>query len=334
MHTMASFTHEQVLHCKDSKTMDAISNRKAGRWGIVLAGGDGTRLLPLTRRIAGDDRPKQFCPLLGGKTLLEQTLQRVTLSLAPERTLIVATRSHERFFPPFLNDMPAPQLVVQPQNQGTASAILYSLLRLAAMAPQDAVAIFPSDHYVADDAAFMSHVNAAFKAVPAHPNMVMLLGISPEHPEVQYGWIQPGCPFHIQGSCVLHRVRQFWEKPSRVLAEKLMHAGCLWNSFVMVARAQTLLHLIRRGASTLYNAFRGVRPVVGTPAEAQALRALYHHLPATNFSHQVLATQPARLAVLPVRGVEWSDLGEPSRVFASLARMGVSEPWGEPALVR
>jgi len=138
---------------------------REGRWGIILAGGDGTRLRPLTRRIAGDDRPKQFCSIVGGETLLDQTGRRAALAIAPERTLAVFTQSHERFYRPLLAALPASRAIVQPENRGTAPAIFYALLRLAAVAPDAPVAIFPSDHYVSDGAVFMAHVAAAFDAV-------------------------------------------------------------------------------------------------------------------------------------------------------------------------
>ena len=100
------------------------------RWAVVLAGGDGQRLLSLTRIIAGDDRPKQFCALVDGQTLLHQTLLR-TARLAPlRRTLLVLTRTHERFYSQQLSRVHGSRFVIQPDNRGTAPAILYSLMRL------------------------------------------------------------------------------------------------------------------------------------------------------------------------------------------------------------
>src|SRR5262245_41622932 len=102
---------------------------------IVLAGGDGTRLRSFTRGLVGDDRPKQFCPVIGAETLLDQTRHRLRMLVAPQCTLIVVTRPHERYYAPALRGLPASLVVVQPENRGTAPAILYALLRRAALAP-------------------------------------------------------------------------------------------------------------------------------------------------------------------------------------------------------
>jgi mannose-1-phosphate guanylyltransferase len=112
-------------------------------WAVILAGGDGTRLKSLTRHIAGDERPKQFCSVLGRGTLLEETQDRAALEVTPERTLYVINRAHERFYRPVLKNQPTDNLVVQPGNRGTAPAILYSLLRIAARDPRAARRLFP-----------------------------------------------------------------------------------------------------------------------------------------------------------------------------------------------
>jgi len=121
------------------------------RWGVILAGGEGKRLLPLTRRITGDDRPKQSCPIIGGKTLLDQTRSRVSRMVLAQQTLLIVTESHERFYARQASVSHPSLLLVQPQNRGTAPAIVYSLLRLRELDPNAVVGFFPSDHYFVDD---------------------------------------------------------------------------------------------------------------------------------------------------------------------------------------
>ena len=295
-------------------------------WAVILAGGDGTRLRSLTRRITGDERPKQFCPLIGQNTLLEETQKRVALELAKERTVVVVNRAHERYYSKRSGNALS-NLVEQPRNIGTAPAILYSALKIASMDPQAVVAFFPSDHYVSDDARLMAHVRKAFEAAHRRRDLLILLGIEPESPETEYGWIEPGKS--IRGHRQLHRVRRFWEKPSSELAAVLQLRGCLWNSFVMVASARALLDTIATATPVLYEAFAFAMPLFGTEDESTMMQELYALLGDINFSDRVLAAAPEKLAVLKVSGIKWNDLGEPRRVLASVQTAGVRPRWVE-----
>jgi mannose-1-phosphate guanylyltransferase len=299
-------------------------NDGSQRWALILAGGEGVRLRSLTRAIAGDERPKQFCAVLGRETMLERTRRRSALAVDPARTLLVLTEHHQRFYRPLTAGVARHCLLVQPDDRGTTAAILYGLLRIGAMAPSGAVAILPSDHFVGDDAAFMRHVDTAFEAVRARPDLVVLLGIEPESPETEYGWIEPAGPVPRTD---LLRVRGFCEKPAPAVAQSLLERRCLWNSFVIVAGVPALLALIRRTTPALLARFVAAGPLLGTPDEPSAVRRVYADLRPSGFSADVLAARPANLAVLPVRGVAWSDWGHPARVMATLAGLGVRPHW-------
>jgi mannose-1-phosphate guanylyltransferase len=300
---------------------DAINMRD--RWAIILAGGDGTRLQSMTRAITGDNRPKQFVPVIGGSTLLDQTRRRVARSVTPEHTFIVVTQKHRRFYRSTAREISPQLLLEQPNNKGTAPAILYALLRVAAKSPKAVVALFPSDHFFADDDEFMAHVDVAFDAVRAQPQTVTLLGITPTSPEREYGWIEPQPSVLGSAARSITRVRRFWEKPSATVAASLMEGGCLWNSFVMVGRVDALLRMTRAALPELYAHFVAITPTFETMREHQALAELYSNIGDSNFSHEVLTARPQDLAVLRVRDVGWSDLGEPARVLATLAHIGV-----------
>lgn len=293
------------------------------RWAVILAGGDGTRLQSMTRAITGDNRPKQFVPVIGGTSLLDQTRRRVARSVMPDQTLIVVTQKHRRFYGSLAHEISPELLLQQPNNKGTAPAILYALLRVAKKSPQAVVALFPSDHFFADDEEFMSHIDIAFDATQAHPEIITLLGITPASPEKEYGWIEP--QRSVLGSAVrsITRVRRFWEKPSAAMATSLMERGCLWNSFVMVGRVDVWLQMTRAALPELHGAFNALNPTFETEAELNAVSELYSKIEDTNFSHEVLAARPQDLAVMRVGDVGWSDLGEPSRVLATLAHLGV-----------
>lgn len=292
------------------------------RWAIILAGGDGTRLQSMTRTITGDNRPKQFVPIIGGKTLLNQTRRRVALSFELNRTMVVVTQKHHRFYEPLANETSKGLLLEQPLNKGTAPAILYALLRVATRSPKAVVALFPSDHYFVDDAAFMSHVDVALDAVEVQPETVTLLGITATSPETEYGWIEPHSSILANAQKSITRVSRFWEKPSANLATSLMERGCLWNSFVMVGRVDALLKMTRAAMPDMYEAFAAITSTFETAAERKALTDLYSQIQDSNFSHDVLAARPADLMVMRVGDVGWSDLGEPNRVLSALARTG------------
>ena len=311
----------------DYATLRTCVSSERNEWAVILAGGDGTRLKSLTRKIAGDERPKQFCSVLGKRTLLEETRSRVALEIAAERTLYVVNRLHEPYYEPIIGNEPARDLVVQPSNRGTAPAILYSLMRIAAVDPEAVVAFFPSDHYISDDKKFMSHIRTALNTAGQRRDLVILLGLDPETPEVEYGWIEPAEPIQCQSR--IYRVRRFWEKPNQFLAQVLQLRGCLWNSFVMVASIQALLGIIESAIPQLYDSFAGLSPLFSTPEEATLIERLYARLVEVNFSHQVLGLRPERLAVLKVIDVKWNDLGEPKRVMASLKVAGIRPNWAD-----
>jgi len=298
------------------------ANLRFNHWAVILAGGEGTRLRSMTRTIAGDDRPKQFCPLVDERTLLEQTRQRVLMSIASNRTLIVVTKSHESFYEQLTDTNPGDLLLQQPANRGTGAAILYALFRIAARSPNATVAFFPSDHYFSNDEAFMSNVDLAFDAARRNPETVVLLGITPTGPEVEYGWIEPQASILGSMPRSITRVRRFWEKPTAAVARDLMERGCLWNSFVMVGRVDALLKMTQQASPEAYNLFAAISPTFGTISEKAAVHQIYAKLPEVNFSHEVLARRPNDLAVMRVGDVEWSDLGEPTRVLSTLARVG------------
>jgi mannose-1-phosphate guanylyltransferase len=286
------------------------TNPQADRWAVILAGGDGTRLLPLTRRITGDETPKQFCALTGRETLLEETRRRVR-DVVPERnSLILVTQTHQRYFRHQIDTVPPENLLIQPFNRGTAPAIAYALMHMKDTAPRAIVSFFPSDHHFRNSQAFAAYADQAYEHAEACCEKVVLLGIAAETAEEAYGWIEPGGRLRRGAGGDLFEVRRFREKPSKEAAVRLMAAGCLWNSFVMVGRVSAFLKLMRLALPRLLAAFE-------TPPRID-IAEVYGRIDPANFSHDVLSISPSRLAVLPVEHAGWTDLGEPERVINAL----------------
>jgi mannose-1-phosphate guanylyltransferase len=309
-----------------------VNTTRHDTWSLILAGGDGTRLAPLTHRLTGETRPKQFCALLDGDTLLDRTRRRADLLSRWDRQVVVVTRCHERFYRPLASELAPGRLVVQPANRGTGPGLLYPLLRIAELGGDVPVAVFPSDHFVDDDAAFAAAVSAAVDATLARPDLVVLLGIEATAPETEYGWIEfDERPLPLPGEPVFP-VLGFREKPGRELAQALLAAGCLWNSFVMVGRPRAFLDLVRAGASGLLHAFRPIARALGTPRESEVVARVYASLPAVDFSRRILGAARG-LGVVRLKGVHWSDLGTAERLAATLARAGARPAWLDaPAL--
>ncbi|MGQ0543617.1 MAG: sugar phosphate nucleotidyltransferase [Blastocatellia bacterium] len=300
---------------------------KSDRMAVILAGGDGSRLKSLTQAIAGDERPKQFCHILDGSTLLDKTRERVAIKIKPDNTFFSLTQKHEGFYKQPLWDVPANQLIVQPENKGTAPAILYSLMQIAKTAPNASVAFFPSDHYFSNDESFMEQAEIAFKAAALNPTAVVLLGVEPEKPETAYGWIEPSKSLFGGLSRSVSRVERFWEKPSSSAAKKLMAAGCLWNSFVMIGRVDAFLEMFRKHLPDLFRMFEVTKDSFGTAAESAAIRSIYSWIEETNFSSEVLEKATRHLMVMRVGEVGWCDWGEPHRVLGTLANLGIQTEW-------
>jgi mannose-1-phosphate guanylyltransferase len=296
-------------------------------WGVVLAGGEGVRLKALAQRICGDGRPKQYVPVLGDRTLLRQTLDRVALGIPSVRTAVVTLRSHTAYFAERWAGPEPPHVLIQPADRGTAAGILLPLRWIGRRDPAATVAVFPSDHFVSEPAMFMVHIAQIASWVDAHPDRLVLLGAHATSPEVEYGWIEPGRPLDSTDDRRIWEVRRFWEKPSEENARLCLEAGCLWNTFVLVGKVATFLRVGREAVPEVDERLERAEPFLGTDEEAWALHQAYTLMPKANFSRAILEPCPARLAVAAIPRIVWSDLGTPRRVFEILGSVQDRPAW-------
>jgi mannose-1-phosphate guanylyltransferase len=298
-------------------------------WALLLAGGEGRRLRSLTRQISGDARPKQFCPLFDGETLLDRTRHRADLLSRMDHQVVVVSREHAAYYAPLAGELAPDRLVVQPLNAGTGPGVLYPLLRIRHLAGNVPVTVYPSDHYISDEGAFVGSVASAVEVVRQRTDVVVLMGVEATVPETEYGWIETHeNPLPLPGEPAFP-IRRFWEKPSARLAKRLFEHGALWNSFVMVGWVDAFLALAARTAPPLLRALERLGRVIGTEHEPRVAEQVYRSLAARpiGFSERILTPAADRLVTVRVKGVEWSDWGHPERLVATMRRTGWRPAW-------
>jgi mannose-1-phosphate guanylyltransferase len=304
--------------------------RRTDFWAVVLAGGEGVRLRSLVRSVLGDERPKQYVPIFGGRTLLGQTLDRVGIGFAVDRTIVVTMEQHAAYTAEELTGCPHPLVFAQPADRGTAAAILAPTSEVARRDPAATVAVFPSDHYIPNGHAFIGYVAEVGTWIDAHPDRIVLLGAQATEPEVEYGWIEPGEKLGDVTTGPIRAVRQFWEKPSLARAERCLRAGHLWNTSVVIGKAEALLKAGRRGTPEIIDALgEAAAPSAEIGDHARALQHAYERMPKANFSRSVLEACPDSLAVARLPKLAWTDLGSPRRVIEVMDRLGIRPPWAD-----
>jgi len=241
--------------------------------------------------------------------------------------VFVLTKKHESFYSKELGMVPAHQKVIQPMNRGTLPAILWSLLRVSRLDKQAVVTFFPSDPHFADERKFMATVEWAFSYAEVHTESVILLGASPERAETEYGWIEPESSTGHEIGGRIDRVKRFWEKPARLIAQQLLADGCLWNTFVLVGTVGAFLGMTRRTSSAIFQTLGSTLADCGPDAEEKQMQHIYDRLTPTDFSKQVLSVSTEGLAVANCGEVGWSDLGDPRRLVTALRESGIENPW-------
>jgi len=286
------------------------------------------RLRGLTRHLYGEDRPKQYAVLTGLKSLLRQTLDRVSLLIPPERTIVVTMAGQGSYMSAELrHESPMPHVLEQPKDRGTAAAVLLAAHRIMAQDPQAILIVLPSDHFVADDEVFMEHVAEIVESLERFPERIVLLGAEPSEPETDYGWIELGEPLPRSGRRPMHRVLSFREKPTQLRADELFRSGALWNTFVFAGRASTLVDAGRTCLPSLHERLARLDDFVGTEHERWATGQAYELAERASFSRSVLERCSDKLAVMRLSEVSWCDLGTPERVVKTLDELGIRPEW-------
>jgi mannose-1-phosphate guanylyltransferase len=293
-------------------------------WGIVLAGGEGKRLQEFIRKRYGTERPKQYSAIIGKRTMLRHTLDRVERIIPPKQLQIVVARKHRKYLPEVLKEREKKAVLFTPENRESAASIYLALSHIYVRDPEAAIAIFPSDHFIGEEERFLQYVELAISFSEEHPDYVVLLGIKPTEAIPDYGWIEPSKNFlHHKGNR-FYRVVSFNEKPDIESAQQYLNKGWLWNSLVLAAKCETLVKMYRQHLESIYNAFKKANTTYGTDSEESFIAKAFADIPSKNFSKSLLEEIPDSLFVLRVEGILWSDWGTKEQVLKDLDSLGIS----------
>ncbi|HET9987794.1 MAG TPA: sugar phosphate nucleotidyltransferase [Kofleriaceae bacterium] len=284
-------------------------------WTIALAGGEGNRLADYVQHRFGQRMPKQFCKLLGQRSMLEHTLDRMNQHTPASRTLTIIGPDHQRWATPQLQGR-CDHVFRQPSSRETGTALYVALAMLQRWSPGAIVTVTPTDHYVAPASRYVAEVARARAFAGQARDKVVLIGARPNEADSELGYVSPGASTE-RG---VHQVAAFVEKPNAQRASELVAGGALWNTMVCCGSVQAFWELGRAGAPQLIELLEYLVPLIETDDEDAALTAVYSLAPVVGFSREILERSPERLLALALDGVEWNDWGRADRIEATLSR--------------
>ena len=268
----------------------------------------------LTTNAPGVSIPKQFCSLRGGSSLLEDASRRARSIASDQRICVAVTAQHQGWWRKPLSRLPVKNVVVQPNNCGTASGILLQLLQIVDSDPNATIALLPSDHNVDNEYILACALRKAIGALNLRPTHSLFLGIHLERADPELGYIVPGTLADDGTAAVL----KFVEKPAVDAEQELLSHGALWNAFMIVSRAAILLKLFENNSPDLVSRMR--QAFYTNPFQCMndggTIDVPYRTLPPLDFSRDILFSQESHLRVLRIPPCGWSDLGTPARVLA------------------
>lgn len=279
-------------------------------YALIMAGGSGTRLWPLSR----DNRPKQALKLIGDRTMMQHAVERISPLFPPERIFVVTRAQYVSILSEQVPEVPAENFIVEPEGRGTAPAIGLGAIHLRRLDPGAIMTVLTADHFITEAARFQQVLAAGSEA--ASQGHLVTLGIRPSSPSTGFGYIHQGNGLGEIGGFPLFRVERFTEKPDEKTARRMLDSGDYsWNSGMFIWEVERILGEFQRQMPDFYARLVEIEAALGTE-EYQA--ALAHHWPrvAKQTIDYGIMEGAGDVVVFPVE-IGWADIGS----WASLVEL-------------
>ena len=271
---------------------------------LILAGGKGTRLWPLSREY----RPKQFQKLFGKKTMLQETVGRV-LAFASFKDIFVATnRQYVEEVKKELPGLPGKNIISEPAHRERVAAFLLFFCHLGKKDLKEPVVILPSDHLIKEKEKFCKAVTAGVKAVKNNPDYLLLFGEKPTFPDIGLGYIRKGKLLEKRNCFEISQVDFFKEKPNLKRANEFLKTGeYLWNAGIFVFIPELIEGLVKEFVPDNYRRYQKIRKYFGKKDFKKVLEKEYLGMDSVSFDYSIIENYKKNV-VLPV-SLGWSDIG-------------------------
>ncbi|MFQ5590928.1 MAG: mannose-1-phosphate guanylyltransferase [Phycisphaerae bacterium] len=270
------------------------------RRAVIMAGGAGVRLWPLSRK----NRPKQLLRLFSGASLLRQSFERVAAMLDPEQIYVITNHVHLPMVAQELPEVPAANLIGEPIGRDTANAVGLSAAVLAQCDPDAIIGMFTADHIITPMDRFCAAVNQAYETAERLPDALVTMGIRPTRPDTNYGYVRRGERI----SEGLFKVEKFTEKPNMASAMKYLGSGeYYWNSGMFAWRASAILQQIEKQLPPSYACIREIADAWNREERHQKLESLYPNLLKISIDFGVMERAENMLVV--EMDCHWVDVG-------------------------
>ena len=277
------------------------------KYGVIMAGGGGTRFWPLSRK----ERPKQLLNLSGQDIMVNETIDRITDAVGKGNVFIVTNVTQAALMEKETEGrMSKDHILAEPAARNTAACIGYAAMEIVKKYEDGIMCILPSDHFIKNTQEYTNVINAAMEAAE-ETDMLVTIGIKPDYPATGYGYIkaEEGTRTDIGSTGKSYqKVAEFVEKPDEETAkEYLANGNYAWNSGMFIWKASTILKKISELLPDVYECLVQIGDAMGTPQEAEVINKVYPVIPKISIDYGIM--ERSRDVLVLEGDFGWNDIG-------------------------